>query len=383
MSYDSLCLGSNKSYDLVIGMKRYLKNIKYFWPVLITMICLFGCASSKSLEAARQMQPINPHAALEYVALCLQDDPEDSEARELLESIIPAIAYEHENRVASMIQAGAYEDAIVECDRVIASAYLVRTMPGGPYNLYYQENQRAELTGLAAGKAYEEARRYEEEGDYRNAVDSYDRALGFVGNYQDAATRREQLVDSVTSRLFITCSDPGIDPQAARIVTQGIGSTAMSERPRFLRLVQDQESATSICNVVIEDAGFVDSGWTSTRDSKKIMVDKYNNKGEKIGTMERRAYWTVYRRETSFTLAAGFTVRSERKNEPVPSGRAWHSASSEVGYARWHGEKAGVPADVLEMPSSPTSPKSRAELTGECAGLVSRELGHKLFLAYK
>ena len=346
-------------------------------------IYLSGCASSKSLDAARQMQPINPHAALEYVALCLQNDPDDEDARELLDSIIPAIVYEHENRVASMIQAGAYEEAIVECDRVAASAYLVRTMPGGPYNLYYQENQRAELTGLAAGKVYGEAQQFEADKDFRSAVDAYDRALGFVENYQDAALRREKILASVTSRLYITCDDPGIDPQAARIVTRGIGATAMSERPRFLKLASDRNSATTICGVVIEDANFMDSGWISNRDSKKVQVDVYNKKGEKTGTVERRASWTVYRRETTFDLAAGFTVKSEIKAEPVPSARASKTASSEVSYARWYGERSGVPSDVLDLPSSPGSPKSRATLTGECAGSVSRELGHKLFLGYK
>jgi len=352
-------------------------------PVLLALICLSGCASSKSLDAARELQPRNPHAALEYVALCLQNDPDDEDALALLDSIIPAIVYEHENRVASMIQSGAYEDAIVECDRVTASAYLVRTMPGGPYNLYYQENQRAELTGLAAGKVYNEARKFEEDGDYRSAVDGYDRALGFVENYKDAASRREKILDSVTSRLFITCDDPGIDFQAARIVTEGIGATAMSERPRFLRLVKDRDSAVSICNVVIENADFMDSGWNSDHDSKKVQVDVYNKKGKKTGTVERRAYWTVYRRETRFTLAAGFTVTSESAEEPTPSARASETASSEVSYARWHGEKSGVPSDVLSMPSSSGPPKSRSTLTGECAGAVSRELGHKLFLAYK
>jgi len=364
-------------------MKYYLKTIKYLLPALITVICLSGCASSKSLDAARQMQPINPHAALEYVALCLQNDPDDADARDLLDSIIPAIVYEHENRVTSMIQAGAYEDAIVECDRVIASAYLVRTMPGGPFNLYYQENQRAELTGLAAGKAYGEAEKYEADNDFRNAVDAYDRALGFVENYQNAAARREKILDSVTSQLFIICDDSGIDPQAARIITRGIGASAMSQRPRFLKLAKDRDSATAICNVVIEDANFMDSGWSSYRDSREVQVDVYNQKGKKTGTVERKAYWTVYRRETRFTIAAGFTVKSEVAGEPSPSGRASKSASSEVSYAHWHGEKSGVPSDVLEMSSSSGPPKSRATLTGECAGAVVRELGHKLFLGYK
>jgi hypothetical protein len=364
-------------------MRCHLKIIQYTLPALITVIYLSGCASSKSLKAARELQPRNPHAALEYVALCLQNDPDDSDALDLLDSIIPAIVYEHENRVTSMIQAGAYEAAIVECDRVTASAYLVRTMPGGPYNLYYQENQRADLTGLAAGKVYGEARKFESDGDFRSAVDGYDRALGFVENYKDAGSRREKILDSVTSRLFITCDDPGIDSQAARIVTSGIGTTAMSERPRFLKLAKDQDSATSICNVVIEDADFMDSGWNSNHDSKKVQVDVYNKKGKKTGTVERRAYWTVYRRETRFTLAAGFAVKSESAGEPNPSARASQTASSDVSYARWHGEKSGVPSDVLSMPSSSGSPKSRSTLTGECAGAVSRELGHKLFLAYK
>ncbi len=364
-------------------MKYYLKTISYLLPAFIAVIYLSGCASSKSLDAARQMQSINPHAALEYVALCLKDDPGDEDALDLLDIIIPAIVYEHENRVTSMIQAGAYEEAIVDCDRVIASAYLVRTMPGGPYNLYYQENQRAELTGLAAGKAYGEAEKFEADGDYRSAVDGYDRALGFVGNYKDAAARREKILDSVTSRLYITCDDPGIDPQAARIVTGGIGATAMSQRPRFLKLAKDRDSATSICGVMIENASFQDSGWNSNRDSRRVEVDVYDKKGKKTGTVERRAYWTVYRRRTRFTLSAGFTVKSEVAGEPVPSGRASKSAFSEVSYAHWSGERSGVPADVLDMPSSSGPPKTRSTLTGECAGSVVRELGHKLFLAYK
>ncbi len=376
---------------------RKKRRIGYFTPAMkaqgsmnrcllaLFFSCAFlaGCASSKSYEAAKQMQSVNPHAALEYVALCLQDDPDDEEARELLESIIQAIVYEHEARVASMIQAGAYEDALAECDRVIASSYLVRTLPGGPYNLYYQENQRVKLTALAAEKAYREGSRFETDGDFRGAVDAYDRALGFVENYRDAAVRRDRLLESVTTGLFIVCSDPGSDREAARILVAGIAATVMSERPRFLKLAGERDTATSICNVVIENADFSDSGWVSRNDSCQVTIPRYNKKGKEIGTMERMAYWTVYRRQISYRLSAAFSVAAKNGGEPEPSARATQTESSEIAYARWWGEKSGVPSDVLDLPSSPGIPPTRESLLGECAGKVSRELGHKLFLAYK
>ena len=351
--------------------------------IIAISIITAGCASGRAYKAAQELQPVNPHAALEYVAISLRDDPDDEDTLELLRSIIIAISHEHENRIESMIRARAYEEAIAQCDRVIASAYLVRTLPGGPYNLYYRENQRAELTGLAAEKAYTEGVTSQSEGDNRAAIDAFDRSLGLVDNYKDARARRDELLESVTTSLFITVANLSLDPAAARILASGVGATAISERPRFLKLAETREGAGGVCTIRIEDASFNDSGWIWRRNSRRVEVPKYDDDGKKIGTIKKKAWWTVYTRWTSYSLSAGFSVTAQNADEPAPSARASHTETSEVSYASWHGEEEGVPADVKALPSHPSEPKNRATLTGECAGKVAGELGHKLFLAYK
>lgn len=350
--------------------------------LLAAPLLLAACAGRRNYEAAEALQPVNPHAALEYVALALAEDPADERTQALLKSLIQAIVARHQTAVETLVRSGSYEEALAEYDRVIASAALVRSLPGGPYNLYYRENQRSELTEPAAAGAYADGLKFEREGELRDAVDAYDRALGLVPNYRDARTRRVSLMEKVTFRLHIPPVDPGRDPEAAAVLSAGVGTAASAARPRFLKLVESPENA-AVCRIAIESSSFNDSGWQGSRDSGKVAVPVYDRKGKQTGTVEKTAHWTVFRRRTSYSLAAGFAVESSDPRAPAPSARASASETAEAAYAVWHGERAAVPAAVLELPSTPSDPATRPELTVRAAARVAAELGHRLFLAYK
>ncbi len=352
-----------------------------FLPIIAALLTA-GCAGRRNYQAAEALQPVNPHAALEYIALALADDPADEETRDLLKGVIQAIVAGHQTAVETLVRSGAYAEALAEYDRVIASAALVRSLPGGPYNLYYRENQRSELTEPAAAQVYAAGLRLEREGDLRAAVDAYDRALGLVPNYRDARTRREGLMGRVTFRIFIPPVSPGRDPEAAAILASGVGTAALSSRPRFLQLAAGPARA-AVCRIVIESSSFTDSGWQGRRDSARVEVPVYNSKGKQTGTAVRTAHWTVFSRRTCYTLSAGFTVEATDPLAPAPSARASAAETDEAAYAVWHGERSAVPASVLELPSTPADPAGRPALTARAAALVAAELGHRLFLAYK
>lgn len=124
-------------------------------------------------------------------------------------------------------------------------------------------------------------------------------------------------------------------------------------------------------------------GWQSERDSQQVELPVYDQKGKQAGTTRRMVYWTVFHRRTAYSLSAGFSIETAVPGAPAPSARASAAESSEAAYATWHGEREGVPADVLNLPSSPTNPQTRETLTAECASRVARELGRRLFMAYK
>ena len=158
--------------------------MKQIFPVcmLVSSMLLSGCASTQYKKAATQIQTANPHAALEYVALAIQQKPDDKEMRSMLDDLIKTISRDHERRIELMRREKAYEEAVAECDRVIASAQLVSSLPGGNTVLYYEERERAELASLAAEKNYDLAAEYESQQQSREAVDAYCRALGFRAN---------------------------------------------------------------------------------------------------------------------------------------------------------------------------------------------------------
>ena len=74
---------------------------------LLASAAAAGCAADAYYQAAQDLQVQNPHAALEYVARCLETDPNHQMGRRLVsEKILKMIAMEHEAKVEALVAAG-------------------------------------------------------------------------------------------------------------------------------------------------------------------------------------------------------------------------------------------------------------------------------------
>ena len=348
-------------------------------------IILSGCATTQYQKAATQIQTANPHAALEYVALLVQQTPNDPETRLMLDGIIKTISRDHESRIELMRRENSYEEAVAECDRVIASAQLVSSLPGGNTVLYYEESERAELASLAAEKNYDLAAEYEAQKQSREAVDAYCRALAFRANYKDAEKRRRDLLESCITKLFVT-SDGSSEQDGVKHILAALGPAALASRPRFLKIVQDETNATSICNVSIESATIDDTGWVGT--SLKRDTEAFQQTDKKTGEVKyypaRHVDGTLYTRTLVCTMSANFSVTPIRDTDPQPAGTASAQAQDQKQYAaNLRGDADLLPRGVVNLPREQPAIRDPSALKTECSRALAKQLGEQLFMAYK
>ncbi len=361
-------------------------------PLLAAAPLLGGCAAGQFYDAAAAIQTRNPHAAMEYAALCLQEDPEHRDAHILVgEKILKLIAMEHEAKVKAMVEAGNYEQAVADCDRVVASAYLARTLPGSNYQIFH-EDHRAELAGQAAEKFYRLGERYRDEGDPKEAAKAFRRALGFRTSYRDARAQYDACVAAAKTYLYVACDARGADPEAVRVILEGIPRAARQRGLAFLEFVDEPGQANAVCRVRVEEAAHHDTGWQAREGSNEVWVTKRDpNTGQAIVDPKtgqalqekKRGWWTEYSREVSYRFRVGFTVEPRRAGDPAPSGSAGASRSDAGRYAQWSGASAAVPLDVQSLPSSPSRLRSRRDLAVDSASACIDDLAHQLFLAYE
>jgi hypothetical protein len=353
--------------------------------VLVSSMLVSGCASTQYKKAATQIQTANPHAALEYVALAIQQKPDDKEMRSMLDDLIKTISRDHERRIELMRREKAYEEAVAECDRVIASAQLVSSLPGGNTVLYHEERERAELASLAAEKNYDLAAEYESQQQSREAVDAYCRALGFRANYKDAEKRRMDLVESSTTKLFIKSESPE-DADSLKHLMSALGPAALASRPRFLKLVRDETNATSICTVSIEPATVDDTGWVGKslrRDTEAYQVTDKKT-GETKNYPARHVDGTLYTRTITCTASASFSVTPIRATDPQPAGNASAQAQDQKQYAAHLSGDAGLlPPGVVNLPRQQPALRDPSALKTECVRALAQKLGEQLFMSYK
>lgn len=345
---------------------------------------LSGCASTQYRNAAAQIQTANPHAALEYVALAIQDKPDDPETRRMLDGLIKTISRDHESRIELMRREKTYEEAVAECDRVIASAHLVSSLPGGNTVLFYEERERAELAQLAAEKHYQLALEYESQNQPREAADNYCRALAFRLNYKDAEKRRMDILSSATAKLFITCTGSK-EEDAAKDISVAIGPAAMAGRPRFLKIAQEETNATSKCTICVESVSYEDSGWLATSLDKH--TDAWSSTDKKTGKTTyypaRDVRGILYKRSVSCSMTANFSVAPIRATDPSPAGTASEVVTDSKAWANWQGDQGLLPNGVAALPRQEVALADTKVLKIHCVRRIVTNLGEQLFSAYK
>lgn len=361
-----------------------MKKAGLMGVLLGVSILMSGCASTQYRNAATQIQTANPHAALEYLALAIQEKPDDPETRRMLDGLIKTISRDHESRIELMRREKAYEEAVAECDRVIASAHLVSSLPGGNTVLFYEERERAELAQLAAEKHYQLALEYETQKQPREAVDNYCRALAFRLNYKDAEKRRMDLLNSATAKLFMTCAGSK-EEDAAKSISVALGPAAMAGRPRFLKITPEETNATSKCMICVESISCEDTGWRATSLDKHM--DAWSSTDKKTGKTTyypaRDVRGILYNRSVSCSMTANFSVAPIRATDPSPAGTASEAVTDSKAWANWSGDEGLLPRDVAALPRQEVALASPDVLKTHCVRRIVRSLGEQLFSAYK
>ena len=361
-----------------------MKRLLFMGVVLGIGVLMSGCLSTQYRKAASNIQATNPNAALEYVALSLQANPEDAETRLMLDSLIKTISRDHEQRIELMRREKAYEEAVAECDRVIASSHLVSTLPGGNAVLFHEERERAELAQLAAEKNYQLALEYESQNQPREAADSYCRTLAFRLNFKDAEKRRMDILSSATTRLFVTC-DGSKEEEAAKDIARGIGPAATAGRPRFLKMESVETNATSKCTVTVESVAHEDTGWQATSLDKHM--DAWSSTDKKTGKTTyypaRDVRGMLYNRSVSCSMTANFAVTPIRVTDPSPAGTANEVATDRKSWANWQGDQGLLPNGVAELPRQEVTLADPTVLKTHCVRRITTNLGGQLFSAYK
>src|SRR5438309_621428 len=105
-------------------------NMRLGFMMLAVTWLASGCAASKFNDAATQVRPKNPHAAIEYLAQALKADPKNEESLAMLKEIVQNLAEDHATRVKELERSGKFADAVAQCDRLIATKKLVSELPG-------------------------------------------------------------------------------------------------------------------------------------------------------------------------------------------------------------------------------------------------------------
>ncbi len=342
-----------------------------------------GCAASRYTRAARRVRSVNPHAALEYVALAQQSQPAHAGAHDVLMDLLQTIPYDHEDTLRRLQAAGDYDRAVAECDRMTVADHLVRSLPGGRYQLFHRPEQRTELARKAATQWYERAREHESGGRMREAALAYDSCLGFQPSFKDAADRRETARSAATVRLWIHSPDARRYPAEAERLVRGTGVEALRPRPRFLSLARTEEQADSVATLTIEQAHLQDTGWQGRQDSRTVHSEWRDPETGRTHRVRHSAVWVVWRRRVRYALSARLSVASDRADHPRPSETFADSLEISGIYATWTGSPQAVPAHIRHLSLRPVPALDDLLLRDRLLDAAAAQFGHVLFLAYK
>lgn len=362
-------------------------------PLLAT-----GCKASAYYEAANKMRAKNAHAAIEYIALCLAEEPEHVDAIDLLDEICQRIGDEHRTRLEDYARNGSYEDGVAQCDRLLCSAKVVSEMPG-KRRVPVNAEDRTKFAGLAAKKYYEAGKKYEQQGLRKEAAIAFRRSIGFVPGYEDAAARYEEnRLGALKRVVVIPFHGPGeVAPAVENAIVQGV----VSKRTEFLELVaiQAAKEAHGRGNVSGQLQGFVevawsDTGWDTTPGENSVLEPVFDGMGRPVkdprtgfqAMRQRRATWTVHRRTVTARLNVRYEVK-ERSGAIMAAGSTGaENSESGIYAANFRGDvdhPGLIPQDVLSLPTQAPVLASPIQLAQARVNDVAATLANDIFMKFK
>lgn len=360
---------------------------------------LVGCAASKYYDAAQQIRTKNPHAAIEYLALCLKEDNAHAEAIKLMDDLGKEIASDHAGKVKGFTRSKKYAAAVASCDRVFTTKELIKALPGN-VEIYYDGEERVKLAELAAGVNYERGARLADQGAHKKAAIEFRRALGFVPGYKDAQARYD---GSKSNALVRMAFEPFRANQAAAFLAndyrRDLHGMIAELNPEFLQVSLKRGPTTTQTLSGRLTGKFGDTGWTqrpqkNTRTiSEKIGVDEQGN--ELFKQYDVTATWVIYTRKTSASLTISYEIK-RADGTTVDAGKGTMKTSDFKQYASDFGGDTQdpnywnvVPGKVKNLPRQSTEPGSfRALATGLSKlwtkkGRPVYKFAHKIYRKYK
>lgn len=378
--------------------------------IAAALLVLQGCASATYYSAAQEIRPKSRYGAIEYLAKCLEVDPAHQEAITLLHELCSEINIEHGQIINDLERAKKYDQAVAQCDRVIALRSWVQSLPGD-VDILHEGAERTRLADSAAEEAYKEGDKYAGRDD-RRAARAYRRALGFARNYKDARAKYEQSLAEAMVRVYVDAGGSNGGEMFAGDVANKLRQTVVAKNPEFMTIVDDPSQAMHVLQVTVQ-GNFSDTGWqlkngTDTEGKSRVIGQKqatdfngqpkYDAAGNPVMEDEYEyydvhAYWTEHRRTTSASLSIAYDLKTSQ-GANIDSGRGQSSEVSDskfwvdniygrdpTGQNQW---SDALPSYVREAPNYAQEPLGFRELAQSCdISEVLEKLAQRIFQKYK
>jgi len=378
-------------------------------------LALGGCAAAKNMDAAKATRPKNPHAALEYLARVLKDDPANQEAITLANEIGKEIAADADAKVRHFEEGKKYAQAVAVCDRVLATRAFLKKVPGN-IDIFVNEEERPRLAKLAAGQFYDRADALAQQTPVsvptaKKAAIAFRRALGFVPGFKDAQQRYESMRQAAMTRLAlgsIQCTR-GSDFLVSRYKGD-LEEMVTSLNPEFLEIANPDEATPNATLTGVVETSFSDTGWRAKRQSntvtkrRKVGTKKVKKGTDKNGNpvyKEEPVYkkykvtarWTIYTRATTAALTLRYQI-SDTDGVRMDAGSGRMKLSDKKRYAtnfsgspgdEW---KSAIPFDVRSLPKERVEPATFEQLcnamsdTWKAKGKPVYKFGHKIYTKF-
>ncbi len=389
--------------------------------VLIAAACvgalaLGGCAAAKNMDAAKATRPKNPHAALEYLARILKEDPANQEAINLANEIGKEIAADADAKVRHFEEGKKYAQAVAVCDRVLATRSFLKKVPGN-IDIFVNEEERPRLAKLAAQQFYDRADGLAKETPVtvptaKKAAIAFRRSLGFVPGFRDAQQRYESMRDAAMTRVAFgrfKCAR-GTDFLVPRFQSE-LKEIITGLNPEFLEISGNRNPQTNAVLTGTIEASFNDTGWRGSKKKNKV------TKQRQIGTEQVQtgtdaqgnpiieeqpvyeeytlvATWTEFERRTAATLTLRYEIRDLQGNQ-MDAGSGSLKMSDQKQYAGQFGGTTGeedyedaIPFYVKQMPKQRVEPASFEQLCNAMSGKWKAKgkpvykFGHKIYTRF-
>lgn len=353
-----------------------------------------GCKASNYIKAAEETRPKNAHAACEYLALALKEDPTNQKAIDELKEIGQKIAEEHAANVAELERSGRFAEAVAQCDRVIATRKLLTELPGN-IDIFTNADDRTRLAKKASQKYLAEGKQFQAAGNAKKAAQAFCLAKGFDPANTEAATLYESSKAAATLRVAIarfSCNRQGTN--LAQAVTDRFFDKMVEKKPQFLALSHEGEGQAQATLVGTIQAAYKDTGWVEKpghRSERKSRVSKDADGNPRLDPggnqiyedYTAEAHWVLHERGTALDLTIGYQVK-------LADGTVkWAGTTSEHGgdHKKWvsdvHGDRDVLPEEIRELPKDPQEPRDFAGLSSGMVDPMVEKLTHELLVQQK